>query len=197
MYPTLPFWTAMLATEIFNNNTCYNCVSRKELEFGLTFLKTCLKLWQCHHKRQLLRINPSPSMWHYQMSGKANYQARFARRTLWYFSAFFNHSVLEYTIPLTSKLILLCVTVANLSHFDSHWILLLKLQNFDSTLPRTVYILRVFSSPILSTPFFSLLSTLFYANYKEHAHTFTTDRLEWAYQLADIGRSNICWYWER
>lgn len=126
MYPTLPFWTAMLATEIFNNNICYNCVSRKELEVGLTFLKTCLKLWQCHHKRQLLRINPSPSMWHYLMSGKTNYQAHFARRTLWYFSAFFNHSALEYTIPLTSKLILLCVTLANLSHFDSNWILLLN-----------------------------------------------------------------------
>ena len=71
-----------------------------------------------------------------------------------FFTFFFHYSVLQYTNLLPYKLISFCVTLVNLlsSHTDSHWRLLLQLQNSDATLLHTVYILLVCST------FSSLLS---------------------------------------
>ena len=61
------------------------------------------------------------------------------------FYAFFSYSALQHTIPLTSKLTSSSLTLVNLSHFDSHWILLLQLQDSVSTPLHAVCIPLVFS----------------------------------------------------
>ena len=109
------------------------------------------------------------------------------------FSAFFNYSVLQYTIPLTSKRISFGVTLVNLlsSHtFDSHWIPLQQ-RNCDSTLLHTVYSLLVFSSHCSLHSLFSLISILFQVNSNENAYMIATDPYWQACQLANPGRSNI------
>ena len=112
------------------------------------------------------------------------------------FSAFFNYSVLQYTIPLTSKLISFWVILVNLS--CSHTLILNGYFFLNcgilsgASLLHTVYILLVFSSlsPIYSL--LSLLHFLFKVNSNKDAHIFTTDRYGWACQLVDLGRSHIC-----
>ena len=77
----------------------------------------------------LLRLNPRPSMLNYLMSGGggklATVHITSARCTKTFelsFSAFFNYSILQYTVPILSKPSSFCVTLVNI--LGSHSLIL-------------------------------------------------------------------------